>query len=109
MDEDEEEILKMKRLKNGQYFWMSVNRKFDIVVFKIKKFVMEQLKEPEYMTDLFAKEMLVLEYLSALSKRLLQFLKDKSHHQEKMIEYSSLSPSGIFGTTTYSSSPTSSS
>lgn len=76
---------------------MNVTRKFDIVIFRIKKFVVEQLKQEEYREDLFHKEILILEYLSIFSKKLLHNLKEKSHHQEKLIEYSSLSHSGIFG------------
>ncbi|KAL4481100.1 hypothetical protein ABPG72_015055 [Tetrahymena utriculariae] len=96
-DQQHEESYRYKKFKNGQYFWMSVSRKFDVVVFRIKKFVVEQLKQQEYRQDLFHKEILILEYLSIFSRKLLHTLKEKSHHQERLIEYCSLSHSGLFG------------
>ncbi|KAL4434528.1 hypothetical protein ABPG74_007312 [Tetrahymena malaccensis] len=96
-DQQHEESYRYKKFKNGQYFWMSVSRKFDVVVFRIKKFVVEQLKQQEYRQDLFHKEILILEYLSIFSRKLLHNLKEKSHHQERLIEYCTLSHSGLFG------------
>ncbi|EAS04919.2 AAA family ATPase (macronuclear) [Tetrahymena thermophila SB210] len=96
-DQQHEEFYRYKKFKNGQYFWMSVSRKFDVVVFRIKKFVVEQLKQQEYRQDLFHKEILILEYLSIFSRKLLHNLKEKSHHQERIIEYCSLSHSGLYG------------
>lgn len=59
---------------------MTVSRLFDVVVFRIKKFVVEQLKQDEYLEDLFAKEILVLEYLALFARKLLHALKLNSMH-----------------------------
>jgi len=58
---------------------MTVQLKFKIVVFRLKNFVVEQLKQPIYREDLFPKEILILEYLSIFAKKLLHNLHDTSH------------------------------
>lgn len=96
-DLQQEESHRFNKFKNGQYFWMSITRKFDIVIFRVKKFVVEQLKQPDYREDVLAQEINVLEYLAVFAKKLLKSLKEKSHRQEKLIQHSSPSNSGIFG------------